>query len=216
MKKFKWALLAVLFILSPLSAGGFDDKGLLSNWCFFPLQVDAGLMESRKLVDEQTHTLFSLGLLILEQKSAIFSVALLANRLQNNYGIQLPLFLGSVTDNNYGISFGWDNFSKKCYGIQLGVLNHCFAGEKIEPQHERWQFLGMNIADRVYLGVVNISDKLQIGLFNLSPGNAFQIGLLNYNARSFIPWCPVINFDMGNKTKPSAKEDGQKKETSKR
>ena len=216
MKKFILVLLTALLFAPALSAGDFDDKGLLTGWRFFPLQLDAGLVKSRKLVDEETNTFISVGLLLLEQKSAVLSVALLANRLQNNYGIQLPLFLGSVTDNNYGISFGWDNFSKKCYGIQLGVLNHCFAGEKIEPQHERWQFLGMNIADRVYLGVVNISDKLQIGLFNLSPGNAFQIGLLNYNARSFIPWCPVINFDMGNETKPSAKEDGQKKETSKR
>lgn len=198
MKKFKWALLAVLFILSPLRAGGFDDKGLLSNWCFFPLQVDAGLMESRKLVDEQTHTLFSLGLLILEQKSAILSVALLANRLQNNYGIQLPLFLGAATDNNYGISLGWQNYSKNCYGIQLGALNYSFAGKEIEKHNERWQILGINIADLVYLGVLNVTTGFQIGVCNLSPGNSFQIGLLNYNARSFIPWCPLINFDMGN------------------
>lgn len=216
MKRSILVLLTAISVFTPLFSGDFEDKGLLNDWRFFPIQLDVGLSGNKKLVHEKTDTFISLGLLLLEQKSAVLSVALLANRLQNNYGIQLPLFLGSVTDNNYGISLGWDNFSKKCYGVQLGVLNHCFAGEKIEPQHERWQFLGMNIADRVYLGVVNISDKLQIGLFNLSPGNAFQIGLLNYNARSFIPWCPVINFDMGNKTKPSAKEDGQKKETSKR
>lgn len=198
MKKFILVLLTALLFAPALSAGDFDDKGLLTGWRFFPLQLDAGLVKSSKLVDEQTHTLFSLGLLILEQKSALLSVALLANRLQNNYGIQLPLFLGAVTDNNYGISLGWQNYSKNCYGIQLGALNYSFAGKKIEKHNERWQILGINIADLVYLGVLNVTTGFQIGVCNLSPGKAFQVGLLNYNARSFIPWCPLINFDMGN------------------
>ena len=215
MKKFILVLLTALLFAPALSAGDFDDKGLLTGWRFFPLQLDAGLVKSRKLVDEETNTFISVGLLLLEQKSAVLSVALLANRLQNNYGIQLPLFLGAATDNNYGISLGWQNYSKNCYGIQLGALNYSFAGKEIEKHNERWQILGINIADLVYLGVLNVTTGFQIGVCNLSPGNSLQIGLLNYNARSFIPWCPLINFDMGNKMKPSAKGTEQKKETSK-
>ena len=55
----------------------------------------------------------------------------------------------------------------------------------------------MNIADTIYLGLVNISNKFQIGLLNLGPGAILQIGLLNYNPKSYIPWLPIVNWDMG-------------------
>jgi len=45
---------------------------------------------------------------------------------------------------------------------------------------------------------VNVADKFQIGLFNIGQNGAtLQIGLLNYNPKSYIPWMPLINFDMG-------------------
>ena len=199
MKKFALILFTAA-VIPALSAGYFDDKGWISGWKFAPLQIDLSLVKHHKLVDESSSTLFSFGLFLIEQKSAVFSSALVANSLQNNYGLQVnPLFMGTVTEKNYGISIGFENYSKKCYGIQLGVLNHSWAGEEIEKERERLQIFGINIADTVYCGLVNISNKVQIGIFNVSPGGAFQIGLLNYNLKSYIPFLPLINWDMGRK-----------------
>ena len=189
-------LLAAIFVLS-VFAGDFDDKGVITGWKYAPVQIDVGLVNEKKLVDETSHTFFSLGLFLLQQKSAVLSVALIANTLQNNYGIQLPLLMGAVTDLNYGISAGLENYSKKCYGIQFGVVNHSFAGDTIEKNNERVQFLGENIADTLFVGLVNFSNEIQIGLANFSKGAIFQIGLLNYNPRSYIPWMPLINWNMG-------------------
>ena len=192
-------LLAVLF---PLSGGYFDDKGWISGWKLSPLQLDVGLVKDKKLFDESTNTFFSFGLFTLQQKSAVLSVAFIANTLYNNYGLQInPLLMGTVTDNNYGISFGLENYCKKCYGIQLGVINHSFAGEPIEKSNERVQFLGINIADTLFLGLVNFSNEIQIGLANFSKSATFQIGLLNYNPKSYIPWLPFINWNMGREEK---------------
>ena len=196
MKKFALILFTAA-VIPALSAGYFDDKGWISGWKFAPLQIDLSLVKHHKLVDESSNTLFSFGLFLMEQKSAVFSSALVANSLQNNYGLQInPLFMGTVTDKNYGISIGFENYSKKCYGIQLGVLNHSWAGETVEKERERLQIFGINIADTVYCGLVNISNKIQIGKFNAAPGGAFQIGLLNYNLKSYIPFLPFINWDM--------------------
>ena len=197
MKHLRLTLL-ISALIPVLAAGEFTDKGLISNWSFAPLQVNVGLIDSKNLVDESSHTLISLGIFTLQQKSAIVSTAFIANTLQNNYGIQInPLFMGTVTDKNYGISLGFENYSKKCYGIQMGVLNHSWAGEEIEKKRERLQIFGINIADTVYCGLVNISNRVQIGLFNAAPGGAFQIGLVNYNPRSYIPYLPIVNWDMG-------------------
>ncbi len=197
MKRVLLILVSAVTVFAAFS-GDFDGKGVVSGWKFFPLQVDAGLINDKKLVDENTDTFLSLGVFLLQQKSAVVSYSCIANVLQNNYGVQLPpLILGSLTDNNYGISFGWQNYCKNCYGIQIGILNNSWAGEPIEENRKRVQIFGANIADTVYLGLVNISNKIQIGVLNLSPGAAFQIGLLNYNPKSYVPWLPVINWDMG-------------------
>ena len=196
-------MLLIAALVFPAAFGGyFDDKGVISGWKFAPLQIDVGLIKDKKLVDESSHTLFAFGLFVLEQKSAVFSMAFIANTLQSNYGIQInPLMMGVATDKNYGISLGVENYCKNCYGIQLGVLNHFWAGAEIEKENEFVQVLGANIADTLFLGIVNISDKFQIGLLNLSRCADFQIGLLNFNAKSYIPWMPLINFDMGRTVK---------------
>ena len=191
--------MAVVLVF-PAFSGDFDDKGAISGWSFAPIQLDVGFIGNKKLVDESSNTFFSFGVFLLQQKSAVISVALVANMLQNNYGIQLnPLFLGTVTDNNYGISWGVENYSKKCYGLQLGILNHSFAGEKIKKERDRVQICGINIADTVFLGLLNFSDKFQIGLFNFSPDAIFQIGLLNYNQNAPVPWMPFFNFSFDRK-----------------
>lgn len=199
MKKLFLTLLAAMLIIPAASAGEPEEgKGLISDWKFVPLQIDAGVINNRRLADCSIDTALSFGVFILDQKSAVLSVALVANKLQNNYGIQLnPLFLGTATDNNYGISWGVENYSKKCYGIQLGIINRSFAGDKIEKDNERLQFCGINISDTLYLALINFSNEFQIGLFNFSKGAVFQLGVLNYNPKSYIPWLPLINFDMG-------------------
>ena len=200
MKKLFPILWTILF-LSVAVAGDFNDKGLISGWGFAPLQVDAGLIESRKLVDESSNTFLALGLILVQQKSSILSLALVATHLQNNYGLQLnPFPMGTATDNNYGISVGFENYTKRCYGVQIGILNHIWAGGIIEKHTELMQFCGINIADSVFIGILNDTDKVQIGLLNNGRyGAAFQIGLLNYNPKSYLPWMPLINFDMGRK-----------------
>lgn len=199
MKKYLAVLSVVIGIISTLSAGDFNDSGLISGCGFFPLQIDVGFVnDNAKLLDEKSDTVLALGIFSLQQKSAVFSVAGVVNTLQNNYGIQInPLFLGTMTDNNYGISWGVENYSKNCYGMQIGIINHSFAGDKIEKDNERVQFFGINIADTLFLGLVNFSDDIQIGLCNFSKGAAFQIGLLNYNPKSYIPWLPIVNWNMG-------------------
>ena len=197
----KYLLIIIVSFSAVLRAGEYDDKGLISGWCFSPLQIDAGLVGNKKLFDESTNTFLSLGVFMLQQKSAVLSFATFANTLQNNYGLQLNTFFpGTLTDNNYGISLGFENFSKKCYGIQLGLVNHCFAGDKIEKQNERIQFLGVNIADFLFVGLVNFSNEIQIGLCNFSKSAVFQIGLINYNPCSYVPWMPLVNFNMGRKS----------------
>ena len=85
-----------------------------------------------------------------------------------------------------------------CSDMSLNlVLNNSWSGEPVEENRKRTQILGINIADTVYAGLVNISNMIQIGLVNISPGALFQIGLINYNPRSYIPWMPLINFNMG-------------------
>ena len=201
MKKLLLIILSAAAVTTSF-AGDFDGRGVISGWKFAPVQVDVGLINDKKLVDNSTDTFFSLGLWLLQQKSAVISFSFVVNTLHNNYGIQFPsLIMGVLTDNNYGISCGWLNYCKNCYGVQLGIVNYSWAGEPVEENRKRLQVIGMNIADTVYVGVVNISNKFQIGAVNLSAGAIFQLGLLNYNPKSYIPWMPLINFSFGGKEK---------------
>ena len=198
MKKFLLVFFIAVLTVQAALGGYFDDKGAVSGWSFTPLQLDAGLVHDCKLFDESSDTFLSLGVFLLQQKSAVLSLALIANTLQDNYGLQLtPVFMGVATDNNYGISFGMENYCKKCYGMQIGVLNHSWGGRAIEKEKELLQICGINIADTLYIGAMNITNGCQIGLVNLSGGADFQLGLLNYNPRSYLPWLPLINFAMG-------------------
>ena len=80
--------------------------------------------------------------------------------------------------------------------------------------------MGINCFDLLHIGIANLNAPLQIGIFNACDGGyedrginwqigifnvaadhnssfTFQIGLLNYNSQSYIPWLPLINWDMG-------------------
>ena len=56
---------------------------------------------------------------------------------------------------------------------------------------------GINIADTVQIGLTNDMGTVQIGLLN--GRGCVQIGLWNYCPGSYIPYFPLINFDMGKK-----------------
>ena len=169
-------------------------KGLISGYKFTPLQLWIGV--ERKLFDADADTVFCFGLLRLEQKSAVLSLAPIT-LLTDNYGIQLGL--STLAIRNYGISLGLINMGKN-HGLQIGAL--------LNSSDHAGQICGVNIADKVLIGIVhgkNMDEEgrssdmepsfLQIGVFNYSDGTV-QIGVLNYNPRSYIRWMPLVNFAM--------------------
>ena len=70
--------------------------------------------------------------------------------------------------NNYGLQIGIGNISTHNSGIQIGMFN---------------------------TGGFLHNSGIQIGMFNT--GGFLQLGLLNYNPRSYIPYLPLVNWDMG-------------------
>ena len=107
---------------------------------------------------------------------------------------------------NEGYYFLYDSLEKatekekNTIGFQLGLLNNC--------DHACIQLGAFNgDSGNFQFGLVNVNknDGMQIGLFNASSHRlvdkktSCQIGLLNYNPRSYIPWLPLVNWDMGKK-----------------
>ena len=201
------------WIISTAFAGNFDGKGLITGWKFAPVQVGVGIFDSANLFDADSVALFSLGFAGIQQHSSIISFGGITE-LKNNYGIQVSA--ASLTDRNYGLMIGLlENCSdvNKNYGIKIGITN-------ISGKFQLAQLLGINFFDFLHVGVVNYNAPLQIGILNACDGGyndrninwqfgilnvaaehdssfTFQLGLLNYNPRSYIPWLPLINWDMG-------------------
>ncbi|MBQ7393831.1 MAG: hypothetical protein IJV89_05750 [Lentisphaeria bacterium] len=167
-------LISAVMVAVTLSAGdSLQDKGVFSDWKFAPLQLGLGVKNWRNLVDNQTDTVFSLVLCSMSQKSAVISLCA----------------VGGVF-NNYGISIAGINGSKENYGIKIGLINY-------KDFFEYVQILGINIVDTVQIGLTNDMGTVQIGLLN--GRGCVQIGLWNYCPGSYIPYFPLINFDMGKK-----------------
>ena len=102
--------------------------------------------------------------------------------LNENNGLSLGLF---NMGNNNGITLGLCNLVIDNDGISLGIIN-------------LWE----NNAG-VLVGVFNYISKkntFQLGIYNQAEGG-FQLGLLNYNPKSYIPWLPIVNWDMGREEK---------------
>ena len=201
------------WIISTAFAGNFDGKGLITGWKFAPVQVGFGIFDSANLFDADSVALFSFGFAGIQQHSSIISFGGITE-LKNNYGIQVSA--ASLTDRNYGLMFGLlENCTdvNKNYGIKIGITN-------ISGKFQLAQLLGINFFDFLHVGVVNYNAPLQIGILNACDGGyndrninwqfgilnvaaehdssfTFQLGLLNYNPRSYIPWLPLVNWDMG-------------------
>ena len=212
MKKLLLVILAVGIVSSGFT-GEFDGKGLISGWKFVPLQVGAGIFESANLFDADSVSLFSFGFARVQQHSSIISLGGLTG-LENNYAIQMSA--ASLADRNYGLMIGmYLNATGNNCGVKIGLFN--FSGK-----FKLLQFLGINCFDFLHIGIANLNAPLQIGIFNACDGGyddrginwqlgilnvaadydsrfTFQIGLLNYNPKSYIPWLPFINWDMGKK-----------------
>ena len=212
MKKLFLTLLTVMCI-STAFTDDFSEKGLISGWKFVPVQVGAGIFESANLFDADSVALLSIGHLGIQQYSSIISVGGITE-LKNNYAIQMSA--ASLADRNYGLMIGmYLNATGNNCGVKIGLFN--FSGK-----FKFLQFLGINCFDLLHIGIANFNAPLQIGIFNACDGGyddrginwqlgilnvaadydssfTFQIGLLNYNPRSYIPWLPLINWDMGKK-----------------
>ena len=214
MKKLFLTLLTVMCI-SPVFADQFDEKGLISGWKFAPVQVGVGIFNSTNLFDADSVALFSIGLVGIQQHSSIISVGGITE-LKKNYGLQVSA--ASLADRNYGLMIGLlENCTdvNENYGVKIGLFN-------ISGKFKLAQFLGINCFDLLHIGIANLNAPLQIGIFNACDGGyddrginwqlgilnvaadydssfTFQIGLLNYNPKSYIPWLPLINWDMGKK-----------------
>jgi hypothetical protein len=212
MKKLLLVILAV-GIVSSVFSGEFDGKGLISDWKFAPVQVGVGIFESANLFDADSVALFSIGLAGIQQHSSIISVGGITE-LKKNYGVQVAA--ASLTDRNYGLMIGLlENCTdvNKNYGIKIGITN-------ISGKFAKFQMLGIDCFDLLHIGIANLNAPLQIGIFNACDGGyndrninwqfgilnvaadhdssfTFQLGLLNYNPKSYIPWLPLVNWDMG-------------------
>ena len=214
MKKLLLVILAVGIVSSGFT-GEFDGKGLISGWKFVPLQVGAGIFESANLFDADSVSLFSFGFARVQQHSSIISLGGLTG-LENNYAIQMSA--ASLADRNYGLMIGmYLNATGNNCGVKIGLFN-------FSVKFKLLQFLGINCFDFLHIGIANLNAPLQIGIFNACDGGyddrginwqlgilnvaadydssfTFSIGLLNYNPRSYIPWMPLVNWDMGREEK---------------
>ena len=180
-----------------------STRGIIHDWKVAPLQTGIGYNRFLYLFDGSANAVVILTPIGIEQRSGVVSFSGL-NGLVSNYGLQMAL-LYRVSESNYGISLGlWESFVEKNYGLSIGLID-CVkdnygiqAGAVYSRCRDNFQICGINIADRLRISVANLVmsteyPTLDIGLFNA--GSAmFQIGILNYNPRAFIPWFPLFNF----------------------
>ena len=209
MKKLLLIILSAVFVSSAF-AGNFDGKGVISGWKFAPVQVGVGIFNSTNLFDADSVALFSIGLAGIQQHSSIISVGGITE-LKNNYGVQVAA--ASLTDRNYGLMIGLENCAgvDENYGLKVGLFN-------ISGKFNKGQFAGIDFFEYLHIGIINYHALWQIGLINASEkcffqvglfnaagkkgkNTNFQIGLLNYNSKSYIPWLPLVNFSFGGKEK---------------
>ncbi len=119
---------------------------------------------------------------MLTQEASAISFAPLGMQ-KTNYFLQSGILSGAESNN---------------YGIQLSLLYNLANPDGV------WkgiQIGGVNMGGSVQIGVCNLAYgdmTFQIGLVNSLENNVgkncIQIGLLNYNEESWIPFLPFLNF----------------------
>ena len=173
----KKRLILLLFVLTgycfahfPIYVETTDEFGAIAaEWT--PVQIGIFPHDKLQLFKENAEVYgLSMGLLLLNQESSVFSFAPL-NAQKKNYLLQAGIFTANTY--NYGISASALNMTGRNYGLQIGVIN-------LEDN-----FGYRDSKDKSYPGVT-------IGLFNSS--GSIQFGLLNWNPQGFAPCFPLFNF----------------------
>jgi len=167
----------------------------------------------------KTQSVFS----VCENNYGIILGGLFVGSEENNYGFEFGGIKSSVGESNRGIcvSPGFTTSTKNHF-LQLGTCNLTGLTSKIRGgrnQSANYQDMIMEPSTGVQLGILNwvretnngenlkgslcereiIPQKgdfnCQVGVFNYSEvGSGFQLGVLNYNSKGFLPWFPFFNF----------------------
>lgn len=185
------------------------------DWDWTPLQLGVAPLPCCQLVQGSAEVYgVAVGVLLLQQRSALASVALV-NGIKSNYLAELGVL--SFCDTNYVLNVGalFANCDIRNYGVNAGIFTH--QQENFGLSVGAFTFCGANFglcvgirnagselycpycSDRpqsrwhgMQIGLVNEGDGLQIGLLNI--GTGVQLGLLNYNEEGIAGCLPFINF----------------------
>ena len=116
---------------------------------------------------------------------------------EKHCGLTIALINGGASSN--GLAVGFSNVFLKNNGVCIGVINDAvnrnteLTGGKIKRRSTpNWLQIGLfNLA----------SEGVQFGLFNVTEPaedakSIIQIGLINHNPESNIPWMPLINWNI--------------------
>jgi len=95
----------------------------------------------------------------------------LANKFKNFNGLSIAP-LGTISDNQYGLSIGIVNANNTLIGSSIGVYN------------QSYELKGVQIG---FFNQVKINKGLQIGILNKSMNRGFQLGLWNKNKKRGLP-----------------------------
>ena len=176
---------------------------------------------------EQKSSVFSLSACTEFQNNYGIQLSIFQALSDKNYGIMTGLTTGTIVDNygiklglfNVKGKFdhlqilGIDFFDLFYAGllhlntpVSIGLVNVCDKSNI----NAVFQAGVLNCNSKgVQIGLGNIEGDYQFGLFNYRSKNStyswempdnsvvFQFGLLNYNEKSYLPWFPLINFNMG-------------------
>ena len=146
--------------------------------------ISANTDESKGLISNVDFALLQLGV-------GFFDNAQLYDGKVNTF---VSVGLLGLLQNSAVISFAPVSGVSKNYFLQCG-LTICTETNYLLT------FSLINLVKHNYglqFGIGNISTSdsgIQIGVFNV--GGFIQLGLLNYHSKSYIPWMPLINWDMG-------------------
>lgn len=200
----------LLTLLSLDNAQLFDGK----THCFFAFGLflvnqQSTIISFAPFQGSNNNYFLKAGLLNISENNWALAAAPV-NFDNKNYGLQVGMYnqtafqdwgmQAGIYNQNGMIQLGLFNLHGR---FQLGLLNKC--------DNACVQIGAINGGDgEIQLGLVNVNrkDGVQIGVFNASDNgcvvgrkSSIQFGLLNYNPKSYIPWLPLVNWDMGREEK---------------
>jgi len=172
-----------LACLANIESNGMGSLALLNIDNAHIFQV--GIVNCPMLLDPGNGTKYQVGVINFTKKG-ILQVAIV-NYSEQGSLLQLGCF--NATDKNASLQIGCFNGTGKNNGVQIGCFNVA-ESRQIEMLKEQEKSKGW-----------------QLGIFNISENYGVQIGLINYNKNSLIPWLPLLNFSF---PPSSDKTEGEK------